>query len=456
MNSLKMKTTSFFSFLTAFQLLVINAEDSSHAVINPVIKCTDSSCNTVKVSFSAEREQFKYELERNDKLFSDNYVNNLKSADYVSDTRCYYQSHRAGDLAALRVCNNEVSGVVKRKGKTYVITSGDGQHKLYKASDIIKPQGGSMCSAENDATYQPLRVTKTKMTLLQDTNREIYIEYVVVLDNDVVKTFGNQATALEFINQVLNLVDELLKELNGMINLVVKDVIFENSADKLKPGRVIEDQLGNFRDYAIENLYNNGDGYDVAQLLVGRQLPRPGGSNIIRGRAYRGTICSEMALGVVQLVGRSKLTHVGFMGHAIAHEIAHTLGLNHLNYSDPRCPCPDSRCIMSDDDELVDNVWSACTKDDMADLLSIKSAVDYSCLRNQSAVTSVTSITSPSSAKVSTESAESTAESRAEPDMSRVAEPKSSGFLISIIVVPIVLLIALLAVRYFWLAKDLS
>ncbi|KAI1283068.1 Zinc metalloproteinase-disintegrin-like atrase-A [Halotydeus destructor] len=411
------------------------------------------------VNFSVKQEQFAYELKRSDKLFSENYIHNLEAqtADYKLDKSCYYQSQQAGNSAALKVCNSEVSGKVEHKGKTYLIVYGEGQHKLYKASDIVKSQGGSMCSTESDARSQPSsQGPKTKMAQLVDDNREIYIEYVLVFDNDVVKTFTTQATALEFINQALNLVDQLLKELNGMINLVIKDVIFENSTDKIKPGRVIEDQLGNFRDYAIENLYDSGDGYDVAQLVVGRQLPRPGGSDVIRGRAYRGTICSEMALGVVQMISRNKLTHVFALGHAITHEIAHTLGLNHLNYSDPRCPCPGSPCMMADDDQLVDIVWSACTKDDIVDLLSGKSAVDYSCLRNQSEATEsttgstlVTTVTSAPSTFTTTK--ETIATSSDEPNTnSHVLKSNSSLCFGLCLIFVIMILVTAIRAGYLW------
>ncbi|KAI1283202.1 Snake venom metalloproteinase BjussuMP-2 [Halotydeus destructor] len=408
--------------------LTKNSTDNVHPIdeniyeaISPKINCKDQDyCNQIEVTFVANGKQFHVYANRN----TDPRYHSKSNP----DPRCYYHGNQGSDSAGMKICNGQVEGLVKQNGKTFKITFEGGQHKIYDVN-LEKQDGGP----RDVSQYDGQRAVR-KRELLQQTISQMYIEYILVLDRDMIEHCNkNEDEAIQYGERIFNSAAYIMHALSPRLKLVSKDIITLPKGNEFPRGYNVSQHLENFKDYAIKNIYPVNQ-YDAIQLIIGRVIRTYSNNKLQEGHAYHSELCKPKSVGVVQYEkdadkSRSDLD----MARLIAHELGHTMGLIH-NQQYPkasRCMCSDPKGCIMDYENNGSSLWSQCSKDAMRDTLAGSTKLDMTCLHNIPVVKPTTSSKTPA-----TSSSNAT---------SRAGLTSTSKFITSVAIKPIITIITIIS-----------
>ncbi|XP_021025682.1 disintegrin and metalloproteinase domain-containing protein 24 [Mus caroli] len=258
---------------------------------------------------------------------------------------CYYLGFVDGDLesmAALTTCFGGFQGIFQINDTAYEIKpkspSSTFEHLLYKI-DSEKTQLRPMrCGLTDEEIAGQVRLQENgKSARMQSVygswwSHGLYIKLALVIDHEQY-LYRKRNTSL-VIRDVLNImhgINHLLLSVD--INVVLLGLTIWTNGNPI-PVQDIYALLPAFCTWKGTNL-NSQIPYDIAHLFVNYTF-----SNYF-GIAYVGTVCNKtFGCGIDSIVEDDFLT----IGHIVAHEIGHNLGMPH----DGRlCTCGEEPCLMS-------------------------------------------------------------------------------------------------------------
>nr|XP_020856848.1 disintegrin and metalloproteinase domain-containing protein 28 isoform X3 [Phascolarctos cinereus] len=301
-------------------------------------------------------------LEKNKDLLSPDYVEvqYLSTGESVTSSpqimeNCYYQGHILNEemsTASISTCRG-LKGFFEHKEQRYVIEplglakDEEQEHALYiyesQEQHLPETSCGVDMIEEGETLLEKTLRSGNNAVKQEDVNQKKYIEYYLVLDNEV-----------------------LYKKLNIQVALVGVEIWTNGNKIKVSPNaNVTLENFSNWRGGILPKMKR----HDVAQLITGIDLT---GHTV--GLAFMSTMCSPYhSVGIVQDHSYELLRVAGTM----AHEMGHNFGMYHDTYV---CKCPSSICVM--DWALsfyIPKDFSSCSRSSLEKFLRIASP---SCLKN--------------------------------------------------------------------------
>ncbi|XP_031198712.1 disintegrin and metalloproteinase domain-containing protein 24-like isoform X2 [Mastomys coucha] len=258
---------------------------------------------------------------------------------------CYYLGFVDGDpesTAALTTCFGGFQGILQINDTTYEIKpkspSSTFEHLLYKIDSEktqLRPMrcgltdeeiAGQVRFQENDESSQIKSISGSWWS------HGLYIKLALVIDHKQF-IYQKRNTSL-VIKDVFNIMNEInLVLLSVEVNVVLVGLTIWTEGNPI-PVEDIYTLLPAFCMWKRTNL-NSQISYDIAHLFVNYTFDN------YFGIAYVGTVCNKtFDCGVDSLIEKDSLT----IGHIVAHEIGHNLGMPHDGIL---CTCGEEKCLMS-------------------------------------------------------------------------------------------------------------
>uniref|UniRef100_A0A098M215 Metalloproteinase (Type III) 5 n=1 Tax=Hypsiglena sp. JMG-2014 TaxID=1550645 RepID=A0A098M215_9SAUR len=309
--------------------------------------------DTMQYEFKVNGEPVVLHLERNKGLFSEDYSETHYSPDGREITtspavqdHCYYHGHIQNDAdstAVISACNG-LKGHFKHQGEMYFIEplklSNNEAHAVYKHESLEKEDetpktcGVTQTTWESDESIEKspqLALTPQQKRYLQAPK---YIELCIVVDNVVFRKYTGNFTAIRTrVYEIVNYLHLIYRALKIHVALIGLEIWSDQ--DKINVQSNASVTLDLFAAWRKKDLLPRIRN-DNAQLLTGIDL-----SEQALGLGYVGTFChSKYSSAIVQ--DHSKMTEL--IATAMAHEMAHNLGIDHDTDS---CTCGPNPCIMS-------------------------------------------------------------------------------------------------------------
>nr|AEH59577.1 metalloprotease PIII [Trimeresurus gracilis] len=308
--------------------------------------------DTMQYEFKVNGEPVILHLEKNKGLFSDDYSETHYSPDgreittYPSvEDHCYYHGRILNDAdstASISACNG-LKGHFKLQGEMYLIEplkfSDSEAHAVFKYENVEKEdEAPKMCGVTqtNWKSDEPIKASQLVVTPEEQRylNTKKYIELVIVADNVMVKKYTSNSTAIRTrIYACVNTLNLIFRVFNIHIALTGLEIWLDNDKINVQSApRVTLDLFGNWRKTVLLKRKR----HDCAHLLTGINFD---GATV--GLAYVASMCDlKRSTGIVQ--DHNKLDVM--VAIAMAHELAHNLGINH---DGNQCNCGGNPCIMS-------------------------------------------------------------------------------------------------------------
>ncbi|XP_032410099.1 disintegrin and metalloproteinase domain-containing protein 19 isoform X1 [Xiphophorus hellerii] len=312
----------------------------------------------VQVLISAEGQQLRIHLEKNEQLLAPGYQEiwfspdgARRSASPASTENCFYHGEVLGiegSSVAVSTCSGIRGLISLNESVSYLVeplpdSTDAQQHAVFRAESLRLPEGS--CThhygdeehrgALNDfirGTVSP-RIGREKRELMQNMK---YVELLLVADR---AEFERHDRSLDKTKQKLlgaaNLVDKYYKALNIRVALIGLEVWTDQ--DKIGVSDNPHSTLAAFLSWRRKELKNLPN--DNAQLVTGVSFQ---GSTI--GLAPLKTMCSEYQSGGVNTDHSPQFVGVAA---TIAHEMGHNFGMNHDRDGCCQAKAEDGGCIMA-------------------------------------------------------------------------------------------------------------
>ncbi|XP_032774447.1 disintegrin and metalloproteinase domain-containing protein 24-like [Rattus rattus] len=260
-------------------------------------------------------------------------------------TDCYYLGFVDEDpesMAALTTCFGGFQGILQINDTTYKIKpktpSFTFEHLLYKVDSEETQLHPMRCGlTDEDIAGQVRLQEKDKPTLMQSIygswwSHGLYVKLALVIDHEqFLYRKSNTSLVLKDVFDIMNGIN--LSLLSVDINVALLGLTIWTQRNPI-PVQDIYSLLPAFCLWKTRN-FNSQMAYDIAHLFVNYTF------GDYFGIAFVGTVCNKtFGCGVDRLFGDNFLT----IGHIVAHEIGHNLGLPHDGIL---CSCGEGPCLMS-------------------------------------------------------------------------------------------------------------
>uniref|UniRef100_A0A194AS35 Metalloproteinase type III 7a n=1 Tax=Sistrurus miliarius barbouri TaxID=8759 RepID=A0A194AS35_SISMB len=348
--------------------------------------------DTMQYEFKVNGEPVVLHLEKNKRLFSEDYSETHYSPDGREITtyppvedHCYYHGRIQNDAdstASISACNG-LKGHFKLQGELYLIEPlklpDSEAHAVYKYENVEKEdEAPKMCGVtQNWESYEPIKKA-SQLNLTPEQRRYLstkkYIELVMVADNVMVMKYTSNSTAIRTrIYACVNILNLIYRAFN--IHIALVGIEIWSNKDLIKVRSAATDTLKEFGDWRAADLLKRKK-HDNAQLLTAIDLDG------VLGVAYVGSMCHpKLSTGIVQ--DHSKLDFM--VADIMAHELGHNLGMNH---DENQCNCDGNPCVMTINRTEPAYEFSNCSRDEHWKYLIKKRPP---CILNKPSITDIVS-----------------------------------------------------------------
>uniref|UniRef100_A0A1L8D641 Snake venom metalloproteinase n=1 Tax=Bothrops atrox TaxID=8725 RepID=A0A1L8D641_BOTAT len=306
--------------------------------------------DAMQYEFKVNGEPVVLHLEKNKGLFSEDYSETHYSPDGrkittypLVEDHCYYHGRIENDAdstASISACNG-LKGHFKIQGETYLIEplklSDSEAHAVYKYENVEKEdEAPKMCGVTetNWESYEPIKkASQSNLTPEQQKFSSRYIDLVVVADHGMFKKYNsNLNTIRKWVHEMLNTVNGFFRSVDVTASLANLEVW--SKKDLIKVEKDSSKTLTSFGEWRERDLLPRIS-HDNAQLLT---------TIVFKGRTIGitnfGEMCDpKLSVGVVRDHSKKNLR----VAVTMAHELGHTLGMDH----DDSCSCGAKSCIMA-------------------------------------------------------------------------------------------------------------
>ncbi|XP_058050817.1 LOW QUALITY PROTEIN: zinc metalloproteinase-disintegrin-like NaMP [Ahaetulla prasina] len=309
--------------------------------------------DTMKYEFQVNGEPVVLNLEKNKRLFSNDYSETHYSPDGREITtnppvqdHCYYHGHIQNDIDSTAVINacDGLNGYFKNNGEMYIIEplkpSDNEAHAVFKyeslekEDEIPKACGAIHSSGKSDEPIQKTaKIFSTPEEKEKYLEAEKYVELYMVADNLIYRKYSHNITNVRTrVSEILNYANAYYKDLN--IHVVLIGLEIWSDEDKIEINGSSEPTLKAFAAWRHSDLLKRKRN-DNAHLLTGIHFD--GG---VLGIAYISGMCNSLLS-----VGISQDNHnqERYIAAIVTHEMGHNLGMDHDAAS---CTCNKEPCIM--------------------------------------------------------------------------------------------------------------
>nr|AAC53368.1 ADAM7 [Mus musculus] len=255
---------------------------------------------------------------------------------------CFYQGsiiHEFDSAASISTCNG-LRGFFRVNDQRYLIEpvkySDDGEHLMYKYNVKAPYATNHSCVGLNFTKKSALiDVENIEEHNAEDHHKEKFIELFVVADEYVYRRNNKPQNKLRNgIWGMVNFVNMIYKTLNIHVTLAGFEIWL--AGDKIEIVSNLESTLLHFSTWQETVLKKRKD-FDHVILLSGKWL-----YTSMQGIAYPGGICQILrSCSVV----KDLLPDVNIIGNRMAHQLGHSLGMQHDGFP---CTCPLGKCVMGD------------------------------------------------------------------------------------------------------------
>ncbi|NP_031428.2 disintegrin and metalloproteinase domain-containing protein 7 preproprotein [Mus musculus] len=255
---------------------------------------------------------------------------------------CFYQGsiiHEFDSAASISTCNG-LRGFFRVNDQRYLIEpvkySDDGEHLVYKYNVKAPYATNHSCVGLNFTKKSALiDVENIEEHNAEDHHKEKFIELFVVADEYVYRRNNKPQNKLrKRIWGMVNFVNMIYKTLNIHVTLAGFEIW--SAGDKIEIVSNLESTLLHFSTWQETVLKKRKD-FDHVILLSGKWL-----YTSMQGIAYPGGICQILrSCSVV----KDLLPDVNIIGNRMAHQLGHSLGMQHDGFP---CTCPLGKCVMGD------------------------------------------------------------------------------------------------------------
>ncbi|XP_031216869.1 disintegrin and metalloproteinase domain-containing protein 7 [Mastomys coucha] len=253
---------------------------------------------------------------------------------------CFYQGsiiHEFDSAASISTCNG-LRGFFRVNDQRYLIEpvkySDDGEHLVFKYNVKAPYATNYSCVGLNFTKKSALVDAKTiEEHKVEDLPKEKFIELFVVVDEYVYRRNSKPQNKLrKRIWGMVNFVNMIYKTLN--IHVALAGIEIWSAGDKIEIVSNLESTLLHFSTWQETVLKKRKD-FDHVILLSGKWL-----YTSMQGIAYPGGICQILrSCSVV----KDLLPDVNIIGNRMAHQLGHSLGMQHDDFP---CTCPLGKCVM--------------------------------------------------------------------------------------------------------------
>ncbi|XP_021059706.1 disintegrin and metalloproteinase domain-containing protein 7 [Mus pahari] len=255
---------------------------------------------------------------------------------------CFYQGsiiHEFDSAASISTCNG-LRGFFRVNDQRYLIEpvkySDKGEHLVFKYNIKAPYATNHSCVGLNFTKKSALiDVKNIEEHKAADHHKEKFIELFVVADEYVYRRNSKPQTKLrKRIWGMVNFVNMIYKTLN--IHVTLAGIEIWSAGDKIEIVSNLESTLLHFSTWQETVLKKRKD-FDHVILLSGKWL-----YTSMQGIAYPGGICQILrSCSVV----KDLLPDVNIIGNRMAHQLGHSLGMQHDGFP---CTCPLGKCVMGD------------------------------------------------------------------------------------------------------------
>ncbi|XP_073909545.1 disintegrin and metalloproteinase domain-containing protein 25-like [Castor canadensis] len=296
----------------------------------------------------------------------------LEDQPYVQND-CYYHGYVEGNpesLVALSTCFGGFQGTLQINDMLYEIKpkslSDTFEHLVYKMDTDETEIHPRRCALTEEEIARQLKLQGRDKSILMQSGYEgwwthtRFIELALVVDYErFLHRQSNTSKVLQELFIILNEANLVLASLDVDIALLGLEIWNKGNPMLLEE---IFPVLREFCKWKRANL-NNRIPHDVAHLFAKHNF------GIYLGVAYKSTVCNPtFSCGVDSLLGDDFHS----IGHIVAHELGHNLGMDHDDHAP--CTCGQEECVMTPIENLSTK-FSNCSYSVLVKIDATKSCI---------------------------------------------------------------------------------
>uniref|UniRef100_A0A6I8MY00 ADAM metallopeptidase domain 7 n=1 Tax=Ornithorhynchus anatinus TaxID=9258 RepID=A0A6I8MY00_ORNAN len=245
-------------------------------------------------------------------------------------------------------------GYFKRRDQRYLIEplkfTDQKEHAVLKYGDKTQSAVNDTCGVHHLSKRQAgVQTSKSdlKPELQTYLQQKKHIELFIVADNAMYhRSKRKQRSLRNRIFGMVNFVNMIYKTLDIQVVLVGLEIW--TNGDEVEVNSDLGTTLLHFGSWQ-ETVLKKRKNFDHAQLLSGKWL-----SQKVQGIAYPWGMCTPYHS---TSVAKDHSYDANMVADTIAHELAHSIGMQHDTYS---CPCPYGRCVMDGGISIPSQGFSKC------------------------------------------------------------------------------------------------